>query len=335
MAESDNKRRACCILPYFGHFNDYFQLWLNSCRINRTIDWYVITNDHRDYVVPTNVKVIYSDFQTIQHRIRLSFGHNVIIDTPYDLCKYKVAYHKLFPDIVSGYGYWGFCDCDLIWGNISKGIADAMSKGYDKISWKGHFTLFKNDPVINELFLKEVPGNTTFRGCVSREPEKTHNLFDEVGINRVFDAFNKSIYKDLLFADLQVKPYNFILHHFSAEEQNAATRQIFEWNNGSLFRHYVSEGRVQSEEFFYIHFLRRRMKNDLLGAQEEKFLIVPNKFIPYQTPTLAQVLKWSKPRFYWEYYKQRLKPANICKRLIYMIGGKSHLLPDQYLHTIR
>lgn len=184
--------KTCLILPYFGKFNSYFQLWINSCKENMSIDWYIFTDDRTEYQYPNNVYVTYCDFFSVKEKIIKLFGKNALIEKPYDLCKYKVVYHKLFPDVVKRYLYWGYCDCDLIWGNISKAIEEPISKRYDKISWKGHFTLFKNVEEVSDIYAKEISGNTTFRNCISLEKEKTYNLFDEVGINKNFDFLGKT-----------------------------------------------------------------------------------------------------------------------------------------------
>ena len=62
--------RCVFIIPYFGKFNNYFQLFLNSCKPNNRFDWLIITDDHGDYAYPSNVKVIYSDFSNIKTKIQ-------------------------------------------------------------------------------------------------------------------------------------------------------------------------------------------------------------------------------------------------------------------------
>ena len=43
-------RKVVILLPYFGHFNEYFQLWLNSCAISEDgIQWVVLTDDQTTY----------------------------------------------------------------------------------------------------------------------------------------------------------------------------------------------------------------------------------------------------------------------------------------------
>lgn len=318
--------KICLILPYFGKFNNYFDLWLNSCKYNERIDWHIYTDDHTAFNYPKNVIVHYCLFSDLRKRIQSLFGSDIILAQPYDLCKYKVAYHKIFPEVVRRYDYWGFCDCDLIWGDICSAIIPALEKEFDKISWRGHFTLFKNSNEINELFQYKIPGNKTFEDCILRKNEI--NLFDEVGINRVFDYLNKPIYKGLLFADLKVKPFNFICSHFSESQEFKNKNQIFEWNNGKLYRLYVYDDKIYKEEFVYVHFLRRGMAN-LIKKDYNHFLIIPNKFIDYEKVGTEEIKKYSTPQFYWDYYKKRLKLPYMWNVLKYRIRGKKY---QTYIH---
>ena len=49
------------------------------------------------------------------------------------------------------YDFWGYCDIDLIFGNIRKFITDDILDKYDKILSRGHFTLFRNKDSINTI----------------------------------------------------------------------------------------------------------------------------------------------------------------------------------------
>lgn len=52
-------KKIVFIIPYFGHFNNYFSIWLHSCANNPTIDWMIFTDCKVKYNYPRNVKVIY------------------------------------------------------------------------------------------------------------------------------------------------------------------------------------------------------------------------------------------------------------------------------------
>ena len=114
---------------------------------------------------PGNFIVKNSTFYDIQKKAEGLFGKAP--DTPYSLCKYRVVYHELFKENISGFDFWGFCDCDLIFGNLRYFITDEILDKYDKISWRGHLTLFKNNPKINNAYKIEYPGFKTFKGCIN------------------------------------------------------------------------------------------------------------------------------------------------------------------------
>ncbi|WP_333562533.1 DUF6625 family protein, partial [Lactobacillus amylovorus] len=42
-------KKGAFIIPYFGHFNNYFQLFLNSCKYNSNYDWIIFTDDRTKY----------------------------------------------------------------------------------------------------------------------------------------------------------------------------------------------------------------------------------------------------------------------------------------------
>ena len=53
--------RKILVIPYFGKFNEYFNLWLDSCEYNEDINWLIVTDNIIDNK-PDNVKVINQTF---------------------------------------------------------------------------------------------------------------------------------------------------------------------------------------------------------------------------------------------------------------------------------
>ena len=51
------KKNCIFIIPYFGKFNNYFQLFLNSCSTNENYNWLILTDDDGKYDYPKNVEV--------------------------------------------------------------------------------------------------------------------------------------------------------------------------------------------------------------------------------------------------------------------------------------
>lgn len=50
--------KICLITPYFGKFNNYFELFLNSYRCNPTVNWLILSEDETQYSYPDDIKNI-------------------------------------------------------------------------------------------------------------------------------------------------------------------------------------------------------------------------------------------------------------------------------------
>ena len=54
------------IVPWGGKLPSYFQLWLESCRWNPSVDFFIFTDDKTYYNYPDNVKVHYMTFDQMK-----------------------------------------------------------------------------------------------------------------------------------------------------------------------------------------------------------------------------------------------------------------------------
>lgn len=61
----------------------------------------------------------------------------------------------------------------------------------------------------------------------------------------------------------------------------------------------------------------------------DKYLIVPNQFIEYKEIKVDDIINYTQNKFYWEYYKLRLKPSFIIKKIKYIMTHRN-LAPDIY-----
>lgn len=304
------------IIPYFGSFPNYFNLWLQSCAANPSINWLIITDNQQKYNYPTNISVQLQSFDQLRKRIKSFFSFPIKLETPYDFCEFKVAYGEIFAKELSEFDFWGYCDIDLIWGNMRNFITQEILSQYNKISWRGHLTLYRNNNEINSIYRRNINGIPLYKYAFNN-PTKKQYAFDERGINLLFEQENEAIYKDLPFADLKIRNKNFELLHFSKSETYKNKRQIFFWNNGSLYRLFLHNDNVFAEEFLYIHFLKRPMKTKV--NPNIPFFIVPNKFIqiPESLKLKKLISKMGKNDIYWSYWTERMSISFFIKKLQY------------------
>ena len=65
----------------------------------------------------------------------------------------NLFFGEIYKEYTKGYDFWGWCDTDIILGNIRKFISDNVLNEYSKINYSPHFSLIKNDGVINDTLL--------------------------------------------------------------------------------------------------------------------------------------------------------------------------------------
>ena len=54
----------------------------------------------------------------------------------------------VFSDELAGADYWGWSDCDMLFGDLPP-VMRLAEEGYDKIMPNGHFSLVKNSVELN------------------------------------------------------------------------------------------------------------------------------------------------------------------------------------------
>lgn len=145
------------ILPYFGPFPNMFPFWLESCKLNKTVD-FLIATDQDIHVTAKNIKFFHTSLKEIKSRIEKLVGFEVWLEKPYKLCDFKPLYYDIFIDFTKGYDFWGYCDCDLIFGDIRSVITDELLSSKDYILGMGHFHLQRVDDEKYEQVWKSARG---------------------------------------------------------------------------------------------------------------------------------------------------------------------------------
>lgn len=292
------------IVCYFGKFPALFQLWLNTCGNNPTVDWHIFTDDKTKYSFPQNVYVHYMTFSDLKEYIQRKYQFSISLDNPYKLCDYRVAYGEIFQEYLSEYDFWGHCDIDLLWGDIRKFITDDVLEKYVKVGFQGHSTLYRNEESINSFYRTHVNGIPTYEEIFSH-PE--NYLFDENIITKMYEICGISYYKKTVFAHLNKYESAFYLGYMSSEDRYKNHRQVFSIKDGRLFRHYVHNNMVFTEEYMYIHFFCRSMEI-LVDNGTSNVLIVPNRIIELPEKIDVQLInklgKRSKLKYLFDQFKK-------------------------------
>lgn len=267
------------LIPYFGHLPNNFNLWLKSCEHNSTIDFIVLTDDQREFNYPKNVKVIYCSFDDIKKRIQNHFDFNVAIDTPWRLSLFKPAYGDIFLNELKDYDFWGYCDLDLMWGDIRSFITDDLLIEYERVGTKGHASIYRNSALVNSRYKTIVSDTANYKTVFKGLSDYS---FDENGMDEIYDYLNIKYYFKPYFAHLEKYESSFYLKRLPKDRLYTNSRQIFIWENGKLFRVYLDNNKIYKEEYMYIHFFCRPMIYIFGGNNCERYVMYPDIVKPFQ-----------------------------------------------------
>ncbi len=266
---------------YFGKYPNYFNLFLDSCRSNPTIN-YLFFTDNEVLNVPENVTFIRTTFEETKKKIQEKFDFKISLDAPYKLCDYKPTYGYVFADYISQYDYWGYCDVDMIFGNLRHFLTEDIIGRYDKYYKLGHLTLFHNDSENNTAFMTE--DVVSYREAFTT---KRIAVFDEFqGIQRIFDKSGKTTYFSRDYADITAGRNRFTLSDIFVEDNgsNNYSHQVFVREDGCIYRYYEIGNSIKKEEFAYIHLQKRKF--DEITSSGGNYLITYKGFIPINDMTI-------------------------------------------------
>jgi len=179
------------IITYIGQYPWYFPYFLHSCRYNPTVDFLIFTdNNVPNLELPPNIKIIPYSLDRFKADATKVFGFEIAVESGYKLCDFKPAYGTIFFDYIKDYDFWGYCDMDVIFGNIRLFMTDELLNEYDIISARhdyltGCFALYRNNPFMRELFKQSKDYRKVFT-------EPRNFFFDET--NFAFEEFEKGLH---------------------------------------------------------------------------------------------------------------------------------------------
>ena len=147
------------IIPYFGRWPEWIELYFYSCNQNRSIDWFFFTDCDIPKTSFKNLHFESISFEAYCKNVSIILGINFKPKSPYKLCGLKPFYGHIHKEILSNYDFWGFGDLDTVWGDIKSFYTPEMLTKYDVFSThadriSGHFTIIRNTPAYTELGFK-------------------------------------------------------------------------------------------------------------------------------------------------------------------------------------
>lgn len=240
------------LIPYFGKLPNYLPAFLHSCPKNPEILFYFFTDDESilKQNLSSNIIVKITSFDAINEKV-MKLGFDRMLSA-YKLCDCKPLYGQIFKEEIKGFDFWGYCDIDLMFGDISKFLNEIKYSDYDRIGRFGHFTLYRNTAKINRLYMyssSSIPISNLFPHI----GKTTYPCnFDEMGMNIICREEGIKFYDQ----DLSVQPTIGLDYHLHSWT-NSKFPQLFVWDNGHIFV-YTKKMEIEKKEFAYFHFIDRK-----------------------------------------------------------------------------
>lgn len=290
--------KVCFIIPYFGRFPNYFQLFLNSCAKNSEFNWLLLTDDMRNFDYPGNVKRVEMTFAECQNMIETQLGFKTALETPYKLCDVRPMYGYLFQNYISDYEYWGYCDVDMLIGNLSRFLTGDFLASYDKIFCLGHMTIYRNTPDNNTVFMQEYHEQVLYRYVLTqpRSMNFDEEWRDEYNINQLFKSKGKRIFEDDLSLNFSISHNKFRKttwvgwdkapksHGYYIEDY---VPSVYTWEDGNVCCYRKDGDKIQKTEYPYVHLQWRKMKVAPGLESSQKYMIVPDEFLPLEVDDIT------------------------------------------------
>lgn len=316
-------QKIAIISNYFGSPPSYFQLWLDSCSANPSIDWKFFSDIPASaYQFPPNVHLIPCNFQGLKGRIRSCFNYPVRYNRPWDFCALRPSFGTLFKNELSGYAFWGYCDCDLVFGNLRSFFTEERLLCYDKFMPKGHLSLIRNNENLNHAIFH----HPLMREALDISRPGLACFDEEAFVKEILPDLGAKQFNDIPFMNPKCRAGNFKLEQVYGVHQALNVKEtdflhnIYTWSNGQLIGHYAQRyGKwCASLPIAYCHFFRRPMQTNVKRLIGNHVLVIPNEFrICHETTFTASEIRWyNRFRIHWKYFQKRLTLSTLKHKLL-------------------
>ena len=251
MTSAEQQKRILIFVLWFGPWPAWMRCFLESCRWNPTVDWLVIGDAAPPEDAPSNVRFNVTSFEDFRAHFSSRLKINARWTSAYKICEIDPALAAVYPDEIAGYDYWGYCDLDVIFGDIRRFYtpqvltADCITTHEHIVA--GHFTLFRNTPRMVNAF-RRVP---LWRSLLATN---SHKSFDEQALSRLFMPLKgrqrwRRLFTPFLGGARFIEQFSTNIPPLKWIDGTEDFPRRWFWNRGRL-----TTDRSGDREFLYLHF---------------------------------------------------------------------------------
>lgn len=137
------------VIPYFGKWDEWVPLFFETVRRNATIEFFVFTDCGMDGLTAPNVRARSMSLEEYVAMVNERLGLAFSPPDAYKLCDLRPLFGAVHEPELGGFDFYGWCDTDLLFGDIRAFYTDDLLARVDVLSThehriSGHFALFRN-----------------------------------------------------------------------------------------------------------------------------------------------------------------------------------------------
>jgi hypothetical protein len=153
--------KIAILIPYFGGWPSWINFFIESCRWNQGMEWFLFSDQSPPENRSPNVRHIQIGFEQYKDLVSEALGIRFNPSNPYKLCDVKPALPYVHQELLRSCNFVGFGDLDVIYGNIRSFYDNELLSNYDLLSThadriSGHLCLMRNDDLMISAF-KRIP----------------------------------------------------------------------------------------------------------------------------------------------------------------------------------
>ena len=271
------QKEILLIIPYFGKLPNWFPLFLKSASKTDLIHFLLITDDENEQIFPENFTIVYQTFKEVKTKFHEKLGADIYLEIPYKLCDYKPTYGFVFNEFVTDYKFWGYCDIDLIFGDIDRYLREINYSSYDRLFPHGHLTIYRNTAEINVLFktknVDKIPSVFNFEFATGTT-YPCH--FDEIGMNFIVENSSLKYFRNSFSRNT-----HYLSKNLTTAGPTGKYPEIIYYQDRSVIVSNLVEGKIVDEEIMYIHLISKKDLKILLPIEND-FIMFVKGFLPLE-----------------------------------------------------
>lgn len=243
-------KKVAVVIPYFGNWPEWFNVFLETCRHNSSIEWVFFTDCSVPKKVPKNTKFKSMKLEGFKNLLLERTGIEPEIKRSYKVCDFRPAFGEIFCDQLKKYDFWGWGDIDVVYGNLEGLFTESNLRKYDVISVRrrrtsGVLTILRNEKELNKMYKESPDFEKVFKNGAGYAFDESGNFKDRnvFSITDVINKYKKESRIETLFWD----------YAETDKKIEKKDKKIY-WKDGRMYESYYGE------ELYLYHFIDRKKK---------------------------------------------------------------------------